>query len=198
MVLVASESFAPNSLAELVRYAKERPDSVNFGSVGPGSASHLTAEMFDAATGISATHVAYKGGAPAQTDLMAGQIQIMWNTAPSADTMVRAGKIKALGQAGSTRSVAFPNLPTAAEQGIRGFEAYGWSGLLLPAHTPEALVRYWNDSVRAVLREPAVAARFREQGFDVVGSAPQEFATFITAEQDKWQRLIAAKNIPLQ
>lgn len=198
MVIVANASLPANSVTELVQYARAHPGAINFGSVGAGSASHLTAELFNMKADIATTHVPYKGGAPAQTDLMAGQIQIMWGTAPYAQSLVKSGKIKALGQASAVRSVAFPDLPTLAEQGIAGFEAYGWIGLLAPAGTPASVVAFWNAQLAKTLKQPAVARRLTDQGFELVGGSPEQFGAFIRGEQKTWEKLIAARNIPLQ
>jgi tripartite-type tricarboxylate transporter receptor subunit TctC len=198
MVVVANETLPVSSLSELVQYAKANPGKVNYGSVGAGSASHLTAEMFNAKADIRTTHIPYKGGAPAQTDLMAGQIQIMWGTAPYAQTLVRAGRLKALGQASSTRSVAFPDLPTTAEQGIAGFEAYGWIGMLAPAGTPEPIINAWNAALSKVTKNPEVSKKLTEQGFELAVGSPREFGDFIRKEQQTWRELISSKNIPLE
>jgi tripartite-type tricarboxylate transporter receptor subunit TctC len=198
MVAVANEHVPANSLAELVKYAKANPGKINYGSVGAGSASHLTAEMFNAKADIRTMHVPYKGGAPAQTDLMAGQIQMMWGTAPYAQTLVRAGRLKALGQASATRSVAFPNLPTTAEQGIEGFEAYGWVGMLAPAGTPAAIIKTWNSALNKAIQNPEVAKKLTEQGFELEVSTPSAFGDFIRKEHDSWKNLITTRNIPLE
>jgi tripartite-type tricarboxylate transporter receptor subunit TctC len=166
--------------------------------VGAGSASHLTAELFDLTAHVSMTHVPYKGGAPAQSDLMGGQVELMWGTAPYAQSLVKSSKLKALGQAGATRSVAFPNLPTLAEQGFPGFEAYGWIGMLAPAHTPPAVVAFWNQQLARAVKNPEIAKLLADQGFDVVMSTPDSFAGFMKAQQKTWARVIKEKNIPLQ
>ena len=198
MVAVANENFPPNSIRELVEHAKEKPRSINFASVGAGSASHLTAELFNMTANIAMTHVPYKGGAPAQTDLMGGQVQLMWGTAPYAQNLVKAGKLKALGQASATRSAAFPALPTLAEQGFAGFEAYGWIGLLAPAGTPPAIVSFWNQQLAKAVKNPEIAKRLADQGFEVVVGSPESFAGFIKSEQKTWARVIKERSIPLQ
>ena len=198
MVIVANSALPVNSVTELVQYAKANPGVINFASVGAGSASHLTAELFNAKADISTTHVPYKGGAPAQTDLMSGQVQIMWGTAPYAQGLVKSGRIKALGQASAVRSVAFPTLPTLAEQGVAGFETYGWIGLLAPAGTPASVVAFWNAQLVKTLKQPAVAQRLTDQGFELVGGSPEQFGAFIRSEQKTWEKLIATRNIPLQ
>jgi tripartite-type tricarboxylate transporter receptor subunit TctC len=198
MVAVANEHLPVKDIRELVQYAKQHPQAVNFASVGAGSASHLTAELFNLTANVSMTHVPYKGGAPAQTDLMGGQVQLMWGTAPYAQSLVKAGKLKALGQASAVRSAAFPALPTLAEQGFPGFEAYGWIGLLTPAGTPPAVVGFWNQQLAKAVKNPEVAKRLTEQGFEVVVSSPESFAEFIKSEQKTWARVIREKNVPLQ
>jgi len=198
MVAVANEQLPVKDIRELVQYAKQHPQAVNFASVGAGSASHLTAELFNLTANVAMTHVPYKGGAPAQTDLMGGQVQLMWGTAPYAQSLVKAGKLKALGQAGAGRSAAFPALPTLAEQGFPGFEAYGWIGLLAPAGTPPAVVAFWNQQLARAVKNPEIAKRLTEQGFDVVVSSPESFAQFMKSEQRTWARVIKEKNVPLQ
>jgi tripartite-type tricarboxylate transporter receptor subunit TctC len=198
MVAVANESFPPNSIRELVQHAKQNPRSINFASVGAGSASHLTAELFNMTANVAMTHVPYKGGAPAQTDLMGGQVQLMWGTAPYAQSLVKAGKLKPLGQASATRSAAFPALPTLAEQGFAGFEAYGWIGLLAPAGTPPAIVSFWNQQLAKAVKDPEIARRLADQGFEVVVSSPESFAGFMKSEQKTWARVIKERSIPLQ
>lgn len=198
MVAVANENFPASSISELARYAKEHPNAVNFASVGAGSASHLTAELFNMTANVSMTHVPYKGGAPAQTDLMAGQVQVMWGTAPYAQSLVKAGKLKALGQASATRSPAFPALPTVAEQGMPSFEAYGWIGLLAPAGTAPATIAFWNQQLAKAVKNPEIARRLADQGFEVVVSSPEKFGAFIRSEQKTWAKVIREKSIPLQ
>lgn len=198
MVAVANEDFPPNSIGELVKYAKEHPDAVNFASVGAGSSGHLTAELFNMNANVAMTHVPYKGGAPAQVDLMGGRVQLMWGTAPYAQSLVKAGKIKALGQASARRSAAFPSLPTLAEQGFPRFEAYGWIGLLAPAGTPPSIVAFWIRQLTEAVKKPAIAKRLTEQGFELVVSSSESFSAFIQEEQKTWGMVIKEKNIPLQ
>ncbi len=198
MVAVANENSPPNNMTELVKYARQHPNAVNFASVGAGSASHLTAELFNMTANVSMTHVPYKGGAPAQTDLMAGQVQVMWGTAPYAQSLVNAGKLKALGQASATRSPAFPALPTVAEQGLPNFEAYGWIGLLAPAGTAPGIVAFWNQQIAKAMKNPDIAKRLGDQGFELVVSSPERFGAFIQSEQKTWAKVIRGKSIPLQ
>lgn len=198
MVAVANEKLPVNDIKGLVRYAKANPSVLNFGSVGAGSASHLTAEMFNHAAGVSMVHVPYRGGAPAQADLMGGQIQLMWGTAPYATSLIKAGNVKALGQASAARSPAFPDLPTLAEQGLPGLEIYGWVGLLAPTGTPEPIIAQWSGLLARVLKDPEVARRLGAQGFEVVASSPERFAAFIQDEQKRWAKLIDERRIPLE
>jgi len=197
MVLMATENLPVKSVSDLIQYAKKNPGKPDFGSVGPGSASHLTAEMFNLKAGVHTTHIPYKGGAPAQTALMSGEIQIMWGSTPYAMSVVRAGKTKAIAQASKTRSAVFPDLPTVAEEGLPDFEAYGWSGLLAPAGTPPAIVAFWNKELRKISNDPKVKQQLIEQGFDLTLSTPQEFEQFIEEQTSMWKNLIQTQHIPL-
>lgn len=197
MVLLANENLPVASVSDLVKLAKQKPGSINFGSVGPGSASHLTAEMFDAKERVKMTHIPYKGGAPAQTALMSGEIDLMWGSTPYALSVVRAGKTKAIVQASKTRSGVFPNVPTAGEQGMTGFEAIGWSGLFAPAGTPPSVVKFWNDQLEKVARDPKVKQQLLEQGFDLKLSTPEVFRTYIDDQTATWKKLIQEQHIPV-
>ncbi|WP_454720422.1 MULTISPECIES: tripartite tricarboxylate transporter substrate binding protein [Cupriavidus] len=197
MVLLANQNLPVKSVGDLARLAKAKPGALNFASVGPGSASHLTAEMFDARQGVKMTHVPYKGGAPAQTALMAGEVDIMWGSTPYALSVVRAGKTKAIAQASKTRSAVFPDLPTTAEQGMPDFEAIGWSGLLAPAGTPPEVIRFWNEQLAKVVQDPKVKKQLLEQGFDIKLSTPDEFGKYIDGQTRMWKKLIEEQHIPV-
>jgi tripartite-type tricarboxylate transporter receptor subunit TctC len=197
MVLMANENLPVSTVADLVKLAKQQPGKLNFGSVGPGSAGHLTAEMFDAREGITLTHIPYKGGAPAQTALMSGEIDVMWGSTPYALSVVRAGKTKAIVQASPTRSGVFPDLPTAAEAGVPGFEAIGWSGLLAPAGTPPDVIKFWNDQLAKAVADPAMKQKLLEQGFDVKLTTPDQFRSYIDGQTTMWQKLIQEQHIPV-
>jgi tripartite-type tricarboxylate transporter receptor subunit TctC len=198
LIAVASKALPPNDIKELVAYAKANPGKVDFGSTGVGSSAHLAGELFSQATGIQMLHVPYKGGAPAQTDLLGGNLQLFWGTTAFANTLYPSGKVKLLGQAGKERSPAFPNVKTLGEQGFGAIEVYGWMGLMVPAGTPPEIIARWQAELAKVKRIPAVSAKLNEQGFDVVMSTPDEFKAFLAAEHTKWAQLIKTANISLQ
>lgn len=198
LVLVATEKFPPNNIPELVQYAKKNPGKVSFGSTGLGSSSHLTSELFARAEGISLLHIPYKGGAPAETDLMGGHLNLFWGSTAWTKPMVQSGRVKALAQAGLKRSPTYPDLPTMAEQGVSGFEAYLWMGVAAPKGTPDTVIARWNDALVAALGETDIRDRLTRLGFDEVGSSPSEFGEFMRAEHNKWARVIKEANIPLQ
>jgi tripartite-type tricarboxylate transporter receptor subunit TctC len=198
LIAVASNVLPPNDIRELVAYAKANPGKVDFGSTGVGSSAHLAGELFAQATGTRMLHVPYKGGAPAQTDLLGGSLQLFWGTTAFANTLYPSGKVKLLGQAGKERSPAFPNVKTLGEQGFNSIEVYGWMGIMVPAGTPPEIINRWQAELAKVARIPAVSTKLNEQGFDVVMSTPDEFKTFLAAEHAKWAQLIKTANISLQ
>jgi tripartite-type tricarboxylate transporter receptor subunit TctC len=198
MVAVTNLDFPPTTIQEWVSYAKKRPGELNFASVGAGSASHLTGELFNQLADVSLEHIPYRGGAPAMNDLIGGQIQMMWGTVPYVQAMAKSGRIRPIGQTGKERSPVFSQIPTMAEQNLPGLEAYGWVGFLAPAGVSDALVKYWHEALSRVMKEEKVAERFASEGFDVVLSSPEEFGSFINAEQKKWGDLIKERKIKLQ
>lgn len=198
LIAVASNVLPANDIKELVAYAKANPGKVDFGSTGVGSSAHLAGELFTQATGTQMLHVPYKGGAPAQADLLGGNLQLFWGTTAFANTLLPSGKVKVLGQAGSKRSPAFPNLKTLAEQGFSSVEVYGWMGLMAPAGTPPEIMARWHAELAKAARAPAVAQKLNDQGFEVTVSTPDEFRSFLSAEHGKWAKLIRTASISLQ
>jgi tripartite-type tricarboxylate transporter receptor subunit TctC len=198
LIAVASTVLPPNDIKELVAYAKANPDKVDFGSTGVGSSAHLAGELFAQTTGTSMVHVPYKGGAPAQTDMLGGSLQLFWGTTAFAATLMPTGKVKLLGQAGAKRSPLFPNLKTVAEQGFTSMEVYGWMGLMAPAGTPPEIIARWHAALMKAAREPAVAAKLNDQGFEMVVNTPEEFHAFLLEEHAKWDKLIKSANISLE
>jgi tripartite-type tricarboxylate transporter receptor subunit TctC len=178
------------SVKELVSLLKARPGQLNYSSAGNGSQPHLAAELFKAMTGTSMAHVPYKGGPQAMTDLLAGQVQASFATAPSAVPHVKSGKIRALGVSTSKRIPALPEVPTIAEAGVPGYEASGFFGLVGPAGLPRALVERINAAVVRIVKEPAMAKHLSEQGADPVTSTPQEYAKLIREEVAKWGKVV--------
>ena len=188
-LLVVNPSVPANNVAELIAYLKANPDKVNFGSSGNGSSQHISAELFNALAGVKMAHISYRGGAPAVTDLLSGQIQVVF--APLVEVLqhVRAGKLRALGITTAKRSPLLPEVPTIAES-LPGYEVRLWNGLLAPAKTPPDIIDRINRATIDALRSDEVKAKLAEQGSEPVGNSPAEFRDFIDAELIKWKRLV--------
>jgi tripartite-type tricarboxylate transporter receptor subunit TctC len=195
--LVAAKNFAPSSVAELVAFAKANPGKVTYATVGAGSSNHLNALLLSGRTGIDMVHVPYKGGAPMMIDLVGGQVNVMFVSAPQAIPQVKAGRIKALAIGSARRLGQLPDTPTVAET-LPGFAAQSWVGMLLPAGSARELVARYNTEARKALAEPEVRGKLAAQGFDVVGSGPEEFLAFVRAESDKWAKVIRDYNIRVE
>jgi tripartite-type tricarboxylate transporter receptor subunit TctC len=190
IVLMVAPALPVRSVAELVALAKREPGRVAFGSSGNGSTNHLAGELFKAMAGVEIVHVPYRGAAPAMTDLVAGQIQMMFDNMPAALPQVREGRVRGLAVAGATRAAALPELPTVAESGLPGFEAEAWFGLVAPAATPPAARRRLEEAVARVLADPALRARFAGGGAEPGTGVGETFGTFIAAERAKWGRVV--------
>jgi tripartite-type tricarboxylate transporter receptor subunit TctC len=188
-VLVGATNFSPNSVQELVTLAKANPGKVTYATVGAGSSNHLNALLLSNRTGIEMTHVPYKGGAPMMIDLVGGQVNVMFVSAPQAIPQVKAGRINALAIGSSRRIPQLPDTPTVAET-LPGFAAQSWVGMLVPAGTPKEIVARLNGEAKKALADPEVRGKLGAQGFDVVGSTPEEFLAFARAESEKWAKVI--------
>jgi tripartite-type tricarboxylate transporter receptor subunit TctC len=175
---------------ELLEYIKANPGRVNWGSSGTGSSLHIGLALFQAATGVSVTHIPYKGSAPALVDLVGGQIQFMHTTTVSADAQIRGGRVRVVGVAAAKRVALLPEVPTLAESGIKDAEAIVWFGLAAPAQTPRALIDKLNRESNRVLGLPDVRKRLDELGLEVQGGTPEEFQRFIRNEVERLNRLI--------
>ena len=180
------------TLMELIALAKAKPGSLAYGSAGPGSPQHITGEMFKKLTGVDLVHVPYKGSAPLVTDLLAGHIQVAFDYPVPAGEYAKAGRLRALAIAGPKRLALLPDVPTAAEAGLPGFELIAWTGLFAPAHTPEEIIRKIHDAVVKILESPEEQADAARLGFDSRGMATEAFREFIKAETVKWGK--AAKD----
>ena len=194
-ILVFHPAFAPNSVKELVVLAKSRPGTINYASVGPGSPNHLGMEMLKSMAGIDMVHIPYKGTSPALTDLLAGQISLMFNSMPSVLPQVKAGKLKGIAVGSAKRSPAAPDTPTVAESGVPGFNYVTWYGLFAPAATPKAIIAKLNTEVVRMLTEPELAQRLAVQGADPQSSTPEGLARYMREEHERWKKVIKTANI---
>jgi tripartite-type tricarboxylate transporter receptor subunit TctC len=194
--LVVNPSVPARSVAELVAYLKANPGKVNFGTAGNGASNHLSAEYFRSVAGVDMVHVPYKGSPPAVTDLLGGQISVMFETGPLTVPHVKTGKLRALAVASAQRSSALPELVTIAESGYPGFEAVGWAGLLAPAGTPREIVTRVNAEMVRSLAMPELKERFVAMGAELVSSTPEEFDAYIRSETAKWGKVI--KDVGIQ
>lgn len=194
-IVVVHPAVAAGSIRELIALAKAKPGALNYASGGTGTSTHLDAELFRSMTGVDFVHVPYKGGGPAVTALLGGQVQIYF--APIAPVMiyVRSGKLKALAVTSAKRSPLVPDLPSVAEAGVPGFEHVTWNGLLAPARTPAAIVQRIHREVVAVLKLPVVRERFTADGTEPGGIAPEEFGAMIKSEIAKWARVVKSAGI---
>lgn len=196
-VLISSPSFNVKNVQELIANAKVNPGTINYGSGGNGTSVHLAGELFEVVTGTQMNHVPYKGSAPAMTDLIGGQIQLMFDTAPSALPHIKGGKVKPLAVTGAKRVAEIPGVPTFAESGVTGFDAPAWYGLLAPAGTPQPIVKYLNEEVEKILKDPVVQQRLLQLGTVSVGGSPESFGKFIQGESERWNAVIKKSNISL-
>jgi tripartite-type tricarboxylate transporter receptor subunit TctC len=190
LVIVANPSLPAKNVAELIALAKAKPGELNFASSGNGQSTHLSAELFASMAGVKMNHIPYKGSAPALTDTMGGQTQLMFDTMLSAMPHVKGGKLKALAVTSATRSPVAPDVPTVAESGLPGYEAIAWNGLLAPAHTPPDVLARLSTALKKVLAAPDVKDKFEAQGFAATWTSPEDFGRFMTAEIDKWAKVV--------
>jgi len=189
-VLLINPSVPATSVKQLIEYAKANPGKLNFGSSGNGSSHHLAGELFNAMAGTQMKHIPYRGTSAAQTDLIGGQIQVLFDTLPAAMPLVKGGKVKALAVSSSQRDPALPDLPTISEAGVKGYEVGSWYGLLFPANTPDEIVNRISATVTNIIKTPEISSRLSSLGATPVASSPSQFASHITSEQAKWAAVI--------
>ena len=194
-LLVANPSFPVNSVKELIAYAKANPGRVNYGTSGNGTSVHLAMELFKSMTKTYMLHIPYKGSAPVVADLLAGQVDIMFDNTPNVIGHVRAGKLKALAVSTAQRSALAPDVPTVAEAGVPGYELAVWFGVLAPAGTPRDIVGRLNTEIVKVLNSADVKDRFAKQGVEVRTSTPEQFSEFLRAEVSRWAKVVQDANI---
>jgi tripartite-type tricarboxylate transporter receptor subunit TctC len=189
-VLVVHPSVPVHSVAELIAYAKQYPGKLNYASTGVGVAAHLSGELFKAMAGVDLVHVPYKGAQPALTDVLAGQVQVMFATSTSVLPFIKAGRLRALAVTTATRSASLPDLPTIAEAGVPGFESITWHGVVVPAQTPAPVIERLNRAINLALSQKDLMERLSALGAEVAGGSPQDFAAYIAREIPKWTKVV--------
>ena len=195
-VMTVSSTLPVNTVAEFIAYAKAHPGRVNQGSSGNGTTQHLAGELFKSMTGVDLTHVPYKGAAPAINDLLAGEVQVLFEALPASLSFIRAGRLRALAVTSAGRSEVLPSVPSLSES-LPGYEASGWTGLCAPRGSPAAVVDTVNQAVNASLGDAVLRGRFIDLGAAPMPGSAADFARFIVTETDKWARVIRAGNIRL-
>jgi tripartite-type tricarboxylate transporter receptor subunit TctC len=189
-ILVVNPQVQARSVRELIALAKENPGKLNYASSGSGAAAHLAGELFKAMTGVDMVHVPYKGAQPALTDVIAGQVQVMFATSASVIPFIQTGKLRALAVTTARRSASVPDLPTVSEAGVPGFEAITWHGVVVPAATPAPLVERLNRDIVSALAQPDLRERLAALGAEVRAGTPREFADYIASEIPKWSKVV--------
>ena len=195
LVLVVGPQVPAKNFKEFIAWAKAQPGGVNYASAGAGSPHHLATELLREKTGITMTHVAYRGAAPAMQDILGGQVPFMMVDTASGNQFVLAGKVKAIGVASAKRIATLPEVPTLAEQGLSDFEAYAWQGLAVPSGTPADTVAKLNKALVDALNSTAVQARFQALGVEGLPGTPNDMAKYVKDERERWGRLIKANGI---
>lgn len=194
-ILVVKNDLPVKSVAELLALAKAQPGKINCGSTGQGSASHLTLELFKARTGLDITHVAYKGSAPLQQDLLGGHVDMSFATTPTVLSQVQAGRLRALAVASPNRSPHLPELPTMAQAGVAGVEADAWLGFFAPAATPPEALKRLRDLTLKAMQNPELRAAIQQQGMAVNVREPAAFAAFLQTDIRQWAEVIRTANV---
>jgi tripartite-type tricarboxylate transporter receptor subunit TctC len=189
-LLVASPAAPVNSVRELIAYAKANPGKLNYASAGNGTSNHLSFELFKTMTQTSVTHVPYKGSAPAVTDLIAGQVQVMFDNTPNVLPHVRAGKLKALAVSTRTRSALAPEVPSVDEAGVPGYDVSVWFGVLTVAGTPRDAVQRLSTEMVRILSSAEIKDRFGKMGVEVVAGTPEHFSAFLKREVERWAKVV--------
>lgn len=197
-VVVATPSLAASNLAELTALAKKAPGTVNFGSAGVGSSVHMMGELYKLQAGAPIVHVPYRGSSAALNDLLGGQIQLMFENPPTVLSHIRGGKLKALAVTGSQRLPALPDVPTAAESGLKDFVATSWTTVAVSSKVSEAIVKKLNDDIRKVVATPEFRKGLQEQGMSAVANSLPEAQSFVAREKQRWDRVIAEGHISAQ
>jgi tripartite-type tricarboxylate transporter receptor subunit TctC len=190
LVLVVHPSVPANNLAELLQLAKAKPKELNYASSGNGTPYHMAGELFKAMAGVDIIHVPYKGSSGARTDVLGGQVHMMFDAVPTMSDHVRSGKVKAFGTTGEKRSAVLPNVPTMAEAGVPGYDAVIWLGIMAPKNTPRDIVNRLSAEITKITSRPDVREAWAKQGALAMTMTPEEFARFMTSDIAKWERIV--------
>jgi tripartite-type tricarboxylate transporter receptor subunit TctC len=188
-VMVVNSSFPAKTIPEFIAYAKDNPGKINMASPGIGSISHIAGELFKAMTGVNMIHVPYRGGAPATTDLLGGQVQVFFATLPVAGEYIKAGKLRALAVSSATGVEVLPDVPTMGEF-VPGYDANSWYGVVAPKKTPVEIIDRLNREINTSLADPGLRARLADQGTMVFTGSPADFGKFIVDETEKWEKVV--------
>jgi tripartite-type tricarboxylate transporter receptor subunit TctC len=194
-ILVANPNFPAKTVKEVVEMAKAKPGSISYASVGNGSPGHLAGAMMATDAGVEMTHIPYRGGGPAVTDVIAGQVPLLWVSIPAAAQFVKTGKLKALAVSTVKRSAVFPDVPTMVESGFKGFEVDSWYAMFVPAKTPQAIIERLNKATVNVLAQPEVKEKLLGQGAEAVGDSPAQLSGVVKKEIVKWKQVVKSANI---
>jgi len=194
-ILVANPLVPASTVAELVALAKAKPELLAYASVGNGSPGHLAGELFKLRTGTQMTHIPYRGGGPAVTDVISGQVPLLWVSIPAAAQFVKTDKLKAFAVSTLKRSAAFPDVPTIQETGVPDFEVDSWYAMFVPARTPQPVIERLNRALNTIVAEPGIRDKLLAQGAEGVGGSPQTLTRIVTAEIPKWAKLAKDANI---
>jgi tripartite-type tricarboxylate transporter receptor subunit TctC len=197
LVLVVHPSVPAKNLAEFLALARAKPGTINFGSSGPGSNYHMAAELLKQLTGIDIVHVPYKGSTGMRTDILSGQIQMLFDSIPTMAAMVKANMVRPLGTSGLTRSPILPDVPTLAEAGVPGFHFSQWVGFMAPKGTPQPIIDKLNHTITHILGRPDIKTAWEAQGATPMVMTQPEFTAFMQGEVDKWAKVIKANHIAL-
>ncbi|HEX4410492.1 MAG TPA: tripartite tricarboxylate transporter substrate binding protein [Xanthobacteraceae bacterium] len=197
LVLVENPSVPAKNLAELLALAKAKPGTLNYGSSGPGSNYHMAGELLKNLTGIDIVHVPYKGSTGMRTDILSGQVQLLFDSIPTMASQIQAGMVRALGTSGKTRSAILPDVPTIDEAGVPGFQATLWVGFMAPKGTPQPIVDMLNRNITTILKRPDIKEAWEKQGASPLVMKQPEFASFMQAQVEKWAKVIKDNHIAL-